>query len=168
MRVLRGMKQGHFAALMGVSQSTVSRWERGDLAVSRTRLAAADALLSLPPDPALDAALKRLVQSFSRKVHLICDRTHRLLAVSAPRMADWRIELSELIGRSLLVYASEEILEAEERLARLHWHEGAMAAVTVSTGANRNPRLPIRPGLALWERLLLSDGSAARLVTTLA
>lgn len=29
MRLLRGIKQAHFAQLMDVSQATVSRWERG-------------------------------------------------------------------------------------------------------------------------------------------
>ncbi|WP_422087597.1 helix-turn-helix domain-containing protein [Variovorax sp.] len=48
MRLLRSIKQTHFAQLMGVNQATVSRWERGQLALSAAQQ---------------DAALKRLVES---------------------------------------------------------------------------------------------------------
>ena len=168
LRLLRGMKQDHLAELLGVTQATVSRWERGLLPMAPAQRAAANRLLIAPPAPSQDAALKRLVESSTLKVHLICDRTHRLLAASPARRAEWRGDPADFLGRSLLVYASPEILEAEERLDALGWHEGQVASLAVETGRNDDPLLPIRPGQALWERLLLSDGSAGRLVTTLA
>jgi transcriptional regulator with XRE-family HTH domain len=187
LRRLVGMKQSHLAELMGVSQGTVSRWERGLLALSAEQEAAARRRLSgiselrpqgvlansaefqsLAPDPAQDAALKRLVASSTGKVHLICDRTHRLLAASPSRQAEWRLDLAELLGRSLIFYASPEILAAESTLDERGWHEGRLASLAVDTGPNADPILPIPPGRMLWERILLADGSAGRLVTTIA
>ena len=84
-RRARGMKQAHAAELLGVSQPTVSRMERGDLEPSgRLRERLLD-LVSARLDPARDAALRRLVEGASGPVHLVCDLTHRLLAASAPR-----------------------------------------------------------------------------------
>ncbi len=128
MRLLEGMKQEHLAALMGVAQTTVSRWERGALALGPEQWRQAQRLLAASPDPSRDAALKRLVDHSSLKVHLICDRTHRLLAASPARWADWRVGLEDLLGRTLLVYASPEILAAEARLDALGWHEGRSAS----------------------------------------
>lgn len=122
MRLLRGIKQTHFAQLMGVNQATVSRWERGQLALSAAQQAMAHRLLAAACDSTQDAALKRLVESSTRKVHLVCDRTHRLLAASPSRQAEWRADAAEFMGRSLIGYASREILEAEATLEGLGWH----------------------------------------------
>lgn len=167
LRVLRGMKQGHLAELLGVTQATVSRWERGELPMAPDRIAAAERLLTAPPVASHDAALRRLVETSTLKLHLICDHTHRLLAASPARRAEWRGDLSDFLGRSLLVYASPAILAAEDGLDALGWHEGQCASLTIDTGDNGDALLPIRPSRALWERLLLADGSPARLVTTL-
>jgi transcriptional regulator with XRE-family HTH domain len=168
MRLLRGIKQTHFAQLMGVNQATVSRWERGQLPLSAAQQAAAHRLLAAVCDSAQDAALKRLVESSTRKVHLICDRTHRLLAASAPRQAEWRADAAEFMGRSLIGYASQEILEAEATLDGLGWHDGALASLEIATGATQDPLMPILSGHVLWERIALSGGRAGRIVTTVA
>ena len=166
MRLLRNMKQSHLAEFMGVNQATVSRWECGLLAMSEAQEASVRRLLAVSTS-AQDAALKRLVESSTLKVHLVCDRTHQLLAVSPARRAEWRLEASELLGKSLLVYASPEILLAEAKLGELGWQEGQVPSLTVDTGPNADPAVPIRPGRMLWERIVLADGTAGRLVTTL-
>ena len=167
MRLRRGVKQSHLAELLGVTQATVSRWERGLLNMSKAQEAAAQRLLA-DPHPAHDAALKRLVESSTLKVHLICDRTHRLLAASPARRSEWKIDLAEILGQSLLAYASPEIMTAEATLGELGWHEGQLSCLAVGTGPNTDPIVPILPGRVLWERVLLGDGAAGRLVTTIA
>jgi transcriptional regulator with XRE-family HTH domain len=168
LRLDRGMKQGHVAELLAVTQPTVSRWERGSLRPSAAQLRTLLRLLGAPAAPLRDAALRRLVEASMRPVHLICDATHRLLAASPARQARWRLPAHELCGRSLWRYATEEIAGAEARLAALGWYDGAVPAVGLRTGANADPVVPIAPGMVLWERLRLEDGGAARLVTTLA
>jgi len=167
LRVLRGMKQNHLAELMGVTQATISRWERGVLPLSQAQRQALLRLLARPLLSSQDAYLKRLVESSSLKVHLICDRTHALLAASASRQSEWRIHMTDLLGTPMITYASEEILAAEARLSDRGWHDGELSSLIVSTGQNAHVDVPIRPSSALWERLLLSNGTAARLVTTL-
>nr|WP_249122864.1 MULTISPECIES: helix-turn-helix transcriptional regulator [unclassified Bradyrhizobium] len=168
LRLLQRMKQADLAARLGVTQTTVSRWERGALAMSAEQQAAAWQLLACRPDPAHDAVLRRLVESSMARVHLICDRTHRLLAASPARHADWQVDASEMIGRPLLRYASPDILIAEASLAARGWHDGELAELIVETGPNADPVIPIRASRVLWERIALADGSAGRLVTTLA
>lgn len=163
---MRGLKQSHAAALLGVSQATVSRWETGALEPSESAREALAGLMA--PHASADQALKRLVENAPFPVHLICDLTHALLAASAARVTSWRRSASEAVGESLWRYASEEIQAAEARLADLGWDEAAPPAVVFWTGANRDETVPIAPGLTLWERLLLADGRSARLVTTVA
>jgi transcriptional regulator with XRE-family HTH domain len=163
------MKQAHAAELLGVTQSTVSRIERGELkptGILRNRLLD---LVSARIHPARDAALRRLIEGSATPVHLVCDLTHRLLAASSPREREWRRAAAELRGQPLWRYASEAIRSAEARLPDLGWGERDGAhALTFVTGANGLDELRIAPGVLVWERILLSDGSPARLVTSTA
>ncbi len=134
MRLLRGIKQTHFAQLMGVNQATVSRWERGQLALSAAQQATA----------------------------------HRLLAASPSRQAEWRADAAEFMRRSLIGYASAEILAAEATLDGLGWHAGELSSLEIATGANADPVIPIVSGRVVWERIALADGCAGRIVTTIA
>jgi len=168
MRALRGMKQTVVAERLGVTQATVSRWERGTHHPSPAQMPAVMALLAEPAAVACDAALKRLVESSMRPVHLICDATHRLLAASPARQADWGVPASALAGRSLWSFASREIAAAEARLETLGWRDAAVPAIAFDTGANASAVVPIVPGVVLWERLHLDGGAAVRLVSTLA
>jgi hypothetical protein len=85
--------------------------------------------------------------------------------VSPSRLADWRRPAGELLGTSMLVYATPEILAAEASLDARGWYEDRQGSLRIDTGTNAE--LPIRPGTALWERIPLADGSAGRLVTAL-
>jgi transcriptional regulator with XRE-family HTH domain len=163
------MKQAHAAELLGVTQSTVSRIERGELkptGILRNRLLD---LVSARIHPARDAALRRLIEGSASPVHLVCDLTHRLLAASSLREREWRRAAAELRGQPLWRYASEAIRSAEAHLSDLGWGERDGAhALTFATGANGSDELRIAPGVLVWERILLSDGSSARLVTSTA
>ncbi|WP_064708794.1 helix-turn-helix transcriptional regulator [Rhizobium bangladeshense] len=167
MRLLRSMKQQHLAELLGVDQATVSRLERGQLTPSPHLAAKLERIFASPQHAAADAALKRLVEDSVRPVHLICDSTHRLLSASRPRQAEWRAPLGAFLGRSLFSYASAEIAAAEQSLEECGWHEGRLLSLTFDTGANGNARLPIAAGRVTWDRIMLADGSAGRLVTTM-
>jgi transcriptional regulator with XRE-family HTH domain len=165
-RALRRIKQGHAAVLLGVSQPTVSRWENGVLAPTPDQEARLRVLLAARPDGAADRELIRLVSASRQAVHLVCDLTHRLLAVSLPRAREWRVGERELLGVSLWRYASDDIRAAEGKLGELGWYAPAAPVVTVTTHANRSREVPIRPGRCEWVRFPLSDGSFARLVRT--
>jgi transcriptional regulator with XRE-family HTH domain len=165
-RALRRIKQGHAAVLLGVSQPTVSRWENGVLAPTPDQEARLRVLLAARPDGAADRELIRLVSTSRQAVHLVCDLTHRLLAVSVPRAREWRVGEAELIGVPLWRYASDDIRAAEARLGELGWFAPTAPVVTVTTNANRSHEVPIRPGRCEWVRFPLSDGSYARLVRT--
>lgn len=172
LRLLKGLKQSHLAELLGVTQTTVSRWESGGLDLPEDQWDKARRLLDAPSlahelGPAQDGILKRLVESSTLSQHLICDRTHDLLAVSPSREAKWRAEPGELIGKTLIVYATPEILAAEATLDTIGWHDGQVSRLEVDTGANSDPVVPIVKSRLIWERLMLSDGRPARLVTTL-
>jgi transcriptional regulator with XRE-family HTH domain len=166
-RRLRGIKQSHAAELFGVTQPTLSRWERGMLALPEEATRQLSRLLCAPLDSAADAGLRQLVESSALPVHLVCDLSHRLLAASPARYAEWHTDAAELRGVSLWRYASEEIQRAESRLAELGWYENGATRLSFWTGANDDPIVTIRPGVLIWDRLPLSDGTLARLATSL-
>ena len=166
-RRLRGVKQSHAAELLGVTQATLSRWERGYHRIPDPAIARLSRLLSAPLDSSADAGLRRLVESSALPVHLICDLSHRLLAASPARLAEWTADAGELRGVSLWRFATDEIRAAEGRLGELGWYDDGAAQLRFWTGANDSPIVTIDPGILVWERLQLSDGTLARLVTSL-
>jgi transcriptional regulator with XRE-family HTH domain len=160
-RRLRGVKQSHAAELFGVTQATLSRWERGHHRLPDEAARRLSCLLA-------DAGLRRLVESSTLPVHLICDLSHRLLAASPARFAEWTACAAELRGVSLWRFATDEIRSAEARLGDLGWYDDGAVQVSFWTGANDSPIVRIDPGILVWERLQLSDGTLARLVTSVA
>ncbi len=162
----RGVKQSHAAELFGVTQATLSRWERGYHRLPDAAARTLTTLLAAPLDSSADAGVRRLVESSALPVHLICDLTHRLLAASPARFAEWTADVSELRGTSLWRFATGEIQQAESRLGELGWYDEGTTELRFWTGANHDPVVPIAPGILVWERLTLSDGTLARLVTT--
>ena len=165
-RRLRGVKQSHAAELFGVTQATLSRWERGYHRLPDAAARRLTKLLAAPLDSAADAGLRRLVESSALPVHLICDLTHRLLAASPARFAQWSAEAAGLRGISLWRFATDEIQQAESRLGVLGWYDEGTTELRFWTGANHDPLVSIAPGILVWERLTLSDGTLARLVTS--
>jgi transcriptional regulator with XRE-family HTH domain len=168
LRRLRDMKQAHAAELLGVSQATVSRWERGLQAPGEAELVRLRRLLAGEAQPFADQALKRLVETSPEPLHLIRDADHALLCASSARRRRWRVDVDALVGRSLWPFASAAIAAMEARLPELGWGEPEAPAVAFATGANAGGAVPIAPGLVLWERLRLADGAEARLVSTVA
>ena len=101
-------------------------------------------------------------------MHLVCDLSHALLACSPSRAAEFGAPLSGLMGRSLWRYATPEIQRMEAALEAMGWRETqAPPAIEFRTGANRSDEVPIRQSACRWTRIVLADGSAARLVETL-
>lgn len=166
-RALRRVKQTHAAELLGVSQATLSRWEGGRLAPDAAEQAALRRLMAARLDGAAERELARLVRNAATAVHLVCDLTHRLLALSPARERELRVPAAELMGTSLWPHATAEIVAAEARLGDLGWFEPGAPAVEAATGPNRSPHLLIPPGRFRWVRFPLSCGGHARLVETL-
>ncbi|WP_285961957.1 helix-turn-helix domain-containing protein [Pseudomonas tohonis] len=167
-RLLHRVKQAHAAQLFGVAQSTISRWESGAQAMEPAERARVEQVLGARLEAAADQALARLVGDSPRAVHLVCDLSHRLLACSALRAAEFSVPLSELLGRSLWRYATPEIVRQEDALDALGWRDVLMPpALEFGSGSNESAIVPIRQGLCRWTRMTLSDGTAARLVETL-
>ncbi|AJP59971.2 transcriptional regulator [Pandoraea vervacti] len=166
-RTLRRIKQSHAAQLLGVSQSTVSRWEAGTLTIGGDELARIEPLLAAHLDSPADGALARLVNFNALPMHLVCDLTHRLLACSPSRAVEFSAPVSTLLGRSLWPFATEAIQTQEAFLRSAGWGERAAQSVEFETGSNASTLVPIRDSRCRWTRFTLSDGTVARLVETL-
>jgi transcriptional regulator with XRE-family HTH domain len=167
LRVLRAIKQSDLAARAGVTQATVSRWERGTHSPTPDQAAQVLELLAARLDGTADRALRRLVESSPWKVHLVCDATHRLLAASPARTREWTRGAAEIMGRSLWRFATPQIQAAEAALAGIGWHDRLDKAVIAWTAGNGRSDYRILPGTMMWEPVVLSDGTRARLCTTL-
>jgi transcriptional regulator with XRE-family HTH domain len=165
-RALRRVKQQALGSLLRVSQATVSRWESGQLVPSPPEQRALRELLSARLDSAADRALANLVTQASHPVHLICDLTHQLLALSPQRERQCRVPASVLVGRSLWRYATDDIVRAEQGLDAAGWFAAHPPALEFDTRASPAQDVLIPASRMRWVRLQLSDGSFARLVET--
>jgi transcriptional regulator with XRE-family HTH domain len=160
------MKQSHLAEHMGVAQTTISRWESGAWRLSADDLARA--LAWLQGRSCDDAALRRLIESSPLATHLIHDIDHRLIAASPARDAQWSGSARAHAGRPLWRYATDAIVEAEAALEGRGWWElAAPAPVHLITGPGGTDGIRVVAGAMVWERMWLSDGSPARLCTSL-
>ncbi len=165
-RTVRRIKQEHAAQLLGVSQATVSRWEAGRAAPDAGDADRLRRLMAARLDSASDFVLARLVRQSAVPVHLVCDLTHRLLAASPAREAQFRVPASQLLGRSLWRCATEQIVAAEASLAERGWFGPAPPVLEFDTGLRESEELVILPSRMRWVRFRLSDGSFARLAET--
>jgi len=162
-RRLRGWKQSIVAELAGVPQTTVSRWERGEIAPAEDMARNVIAALGRSCSGLADTPLRRLIEGSLQPVHLVCDDDHRLLAASPSRLQQWRIAFAELEGRSLWPFASDEVVAAEKGLEAQGWRDDAAPAPISVELAPADRGLRFVAGQMLWERLHLADGTAARL-----
>ncbi|MFM0041730.1 helix-turn-helix transcriptional regulator [Paraburkholderia metrosideri] len=167
-RLLHRVKQTHAAEIFSVAQSTVSRWEAGLQEMEPAERVKVERLLAARLESAADRALDRLVTESPREVHLVCDFTHRLLACSSSRAAQFGVPVAALLGRSLWRYATPEIMAKEHLLDDLGWRSVlAPLPLEFGSGVNHSSHVPIHDSRCRWTRMTLSDGTAVRLVETL-
>ncbi len=165
-RALNRIKQAAVAEELGVSQTTISRWENLEQAPEPREVRRLMRLITAAPKASSDIALIDLVRSAAAPMHLICDLTHRLIAASPSRLATWRVSADELIGTSLWRFASEGIRSGEDALVGQGWYEPIASDVTVETECVSFPELTIDAARIRYARMPLADGGFARLVRT--
>jgi transcriptional regulator with XRE-family HTH domain len=159
------IKQARLADILGVTQATVSRWEAGAQRPAPLQLDLIDQMMTRKRNFRLDHAIKRLVTHSNQRVHLIEDRSHRLLCASGAREQEWQRDCAELLGTSLWRFATPEIAKAEKSLHDLGWHEDQADHLTFETSSRDGRPMRIIDTFILWERFFLSDGTAVRLTT---
>ncbi len=163
-RVLNRVKQQALARDLGVSQTKVSRWESGLAQPEGADLLKVLKLLRARPETAADRALLHLVEQAAAPVHLVCDLTHRLLAMSPARAREWHVPVSEFLNRPLWRFATDSIRSMECQLADRGWYEPSGPDIRYRTERAEFPEMTIPKSWIRISRLPLSDGSFARLV----
>ena len=165
LRRARSLKQSALAEMIGVEQSTVSRWESGTLIPSSDVQDQVFQTLSVCKVD--EFALKLLVESSTLPIHLIDEASHICLAYSKSRGHEWRKDPQVLLGKTLWPYASEEIQIAEEALDQTGWWDTYQPQpFQIRTAPSHNPEMRIQAGCLTYERMYLSDGTPVRLCTT--
>jgi transcriptional regulator with XRE-family HTH domain len=131
-RLRHGLTQGRMAAVIGVSQRTVSRWERGEDTPSIAVQKHLRDLGWVPPAPLLTSLVHAVrhcpvPRALSRTPRL------RLLALSAPALAK-RPLLREWIGRELAPHAEGILAEMlDDRVLQRSIAAGEIACVVATT-----------------------------------
>lgn len=164
-RRMSDIKQSRLADILGVTQATVSRWENGTQRPAPLQYDLIHQMMTRKRNFRLDHAIKRLVTHSSQRVHLIEDRSHRLLCASHARADEWQRDCTELLGTSLWRFATPEIATAEKSLHDMGWHEDQADHLTFETSRRDGAPMRIVDSFILWERFFLSDGTAVRLTT---
>jgi transcriptional regulator with XRE-family HTH domain len=168
-RILHRIKQQSVAADLDATQSLVSRWEAGIHEPSAKARQRIEALLHSVMHVGTDAPLRRLVESATCPMHLICDDTHELLAASSPREREWQARAASFLGSSLWRFATPQIVTSESKLNDLGWFDtSGQSRVLVDTEGNESRELRILPSTLMWEKVALDGGRVGRLVTTTA
>lgn len=159
------IKQQRLADILGVTQATVSRWEKGLQSPAPFQQKLLCDMMTRNRNFRLDQALKRLVSQSGQRVHLIEDRSHRLLCSSGPRQKEWQRDETELLGVSLWRFANREIAAAEKKLHHIGWHDDQSDHILFANSPRDGAPMRIVDRYILWERFYLSDGRAVRLTT---
>lgn len=165
-RALNRVKQSAVADELGISQTTISRWESRAKVPEPREARRLTQLLTARPTASSDLALIELVRAAPTPMHLICDLTHRLIAASPGRLSRWRVSADELVGTSLWRFATQGIRDGESALETSGWYEPLAADVMVRTERIDFPELTILAGEIRYTRMPLADGGFARLVRT--
>jgi len=164
-RRMAEIKQQRLADILGVTQATVSRWEKGVQQPAPLQYRLLHDMMTRNRNIRLDHAIKRLVTQSRQRVHLIEDRSHRLLCSSLPRQREWQRDDNELLGQSLWRFATREIAAAEKNLHQMGWHDDQADHVLFANSARDGEPMRIIDQYILWERFYLADGRAVRLTT---
>lgn len=150
--------------MIDVDQTTVSRWESGiQIPEPELQNKVFETLLPYRSD---DVALRRLVETSPDCIHLVDEATHVCLAYSASRALDWEVGQQDMLGVSLWQFATEEIQQAEQELENSDWWFAVSPQPKLFVTSQADDRdIRITAGQILWERIYLSDGTPARLVS---
>ncbi|OSQ39891.1 hypothetical protein TMES_06090 [Thalassospira mesophila] len=164
-RRMAEIKQQRLADILGVTQATVSRWEKGMQQPAPLQYQLLHEMMTRNRNIRLDHAVKRLVVQSRQRVHLIEDRSHRLLCSSHPRQHEWQRADHDLLGQSLWRFATPEIAAAEKSLHHMGWHDDMADHVLFANSTRDGAPMRIIDRYILWERFFLADGRAVRLTT---
>ncbi|MEO1041679.1 MAG: helix-turn-helix transcriptional regulator [Pseudomonadota bacterium] len=162
-RVLNSLSQDALAAHLGVSQVTISRWEKG-WAPASAHEKNIRALIEAKPTTASDHALANLIETSTEPYFLICDISHNLLAASRKRALEWHQPVSDLIGTCFWRFATEEIDQVERALEPSGWFDHPHSERQFFTSSADYDEIKIFEGQRKVVRIPLSDGRFARLV----
>ncbi|MEO1656568.1 MAG: helix-turn-helix transcriptional regulator [Pseudomonadota bacterium] len=165
-RILNTLSQEAVAEHLGVSQVTVSRWEKGS-APAPALERKIRALVEAKPTTASDQALARLIETSTQPYFLICDLSHNLLAASPRRAAEWHQPVNELLGTSFWRFATDEIDRVERSLDPSGWFDDPHSERHFFTSFADYDEITISAGDRKVVRIPLSDGRFARLVNDL-
>jgi transcriptional regulator with XRE-family HTH domain len=162
------LDQAEFAARIGVSQASVSRWERGvDAPGKRARERLLD--LTKKEGGVLQDSSVMLQTRFNPFPAHVIDSKGRMLEMSEACATDFGVSRAELASRDTIMGAFGEM--ADELIATLLWRSDLFSSGVVGIECETIIDRPIgdgfeQSGITLWlSPLILSDGQIFAKVT---